>query len=66
MPGAEDVTIRIPIGQEVVPLPEGYKYLGFILARAADPGADEAILRNAHRRLEFAIEPVKAGNPMHR
>jgi len=59
VPGVEDVTISIPIGQEVVPLPEGFKYLGFILARAADPGAVETILRKAHRGLEFAIEPVK-------
>ena len=59
VPGVEDVTISIPIGQEVVPLPEGYKYLGFILAHAADPGGVEAILRKAHRRLKFAIEPVK-------
>ncbi len=59
VPGVEDVTISIPIGQAVVPLHEGYKYLGFIFARAADPGAVEAILRKAHRRLEFAIEPLK-------
>jgi len=59
VPGIEDVTISIPIGQELVPLPEGYKYLGFIFARAADPEAVETILRKAHRRLEFAIEPEK-------
>ena len=61
--GIEDVTITIPRGQEVVPLPEGYKYLGFIFARADGPDAVEAALREAHRRLDFAIEPpVSDGN----
>lgn len=57
VPGVEDVTITIPVGQKVVPLPEGYKYLGFIFAHSGDPGTVEARLREAHRQLEFAIEP---------
>ena len=35
---------RIPVGQRVVPLPEGDRYLGFIFARGATPGAVEAAL----------------------
>lgn len=63
VPGVEDITITIPLGQEVVPLPEGYKYLGFIFARADGPAAVEAALREAHCRLDFAIEPsVSAGD----
>ena len=32
----EDVSIAIPVGQEVVPLPEGGRYLGFIFSRAEE------------------------------
>ncbi len=56
MPGIEDVTITIPLGQEVVPLPEGNKYLGFIFARERTPQTLEAALREAYGRLEFVIE----------
>lgn len=54
--GIEEVTITIPIGQKVVPLPEGKRYLGFIFARGETPNDVESALRNAHRRLEFIIE----------
>ena len=57
MPGIEDVTITIPLGHEVVPLPEGNKYLGFIFARESTPQKVEAALRDAHGRLEFVIDP---------
>jgi hypothetical protein len=49
------IEIAIPIGQRVVPLPEGNRYLGFIFARAATPNQVEAALRQAHRRLAFDI-----------
>ena len=55
--GVEDVTITIPEGQEVVPLPEGNKYLGFIFARGDSPEAVEEALRDSHRRLQFQIDP---------
>ncbi len=58
VPGIDDVTISIPVGHPVVPPPEGYRYLGFIFARADDPAAAEAALREAHRRLRFEIEPA--------
>ncbi len=53
--GIEEVTISIPIGQDVLPLPEGASYLGFIFARGTTPESVEASLREAHRRLEFVI-----------
>ncbi|MCG9130506.1 ATP-grasp domain-containing protein [Candidatus Poribacteria bacterium] len=53
--GIVEVNITIPIGGEVVPLPEGARYLGFIFARAETPEAVEAALREAHRQLEFVI-----------
>jgi formate-dependent phosphoribosylglycinamide formyltransferase (GAR transformylase) len=53
----EDVTIRIPLGETLVPVPEGNRYLGFIFARGNSPAAVEAALRAAHGELEFTIEP---------
>ena len=53
--GVEEVTITAHVGQELVPLPEGWQYLGFIFARAETPEAVEAALRDAHARLTFDI-----------
>jgi len=55
VPQIEDVTISIPKGQAIVPLPEGSRYLGFIFSRAATPAEAEAALRDAHRHLQFVI-----------
>jgi biotin carboxylase len=55
VPLVEDVVIAMHKGQEVVPLPEGSRYLGFIFSRAETPAAAEAALREAHRRLRFVI-----------
>ena len=51
----EDVVIAMHKGQEVVPLPEGSRYLGFIFSRAETPAAAEDALRRAHACLRFAI-----------
>jgi biotin carboxylase len=56
VPDVEDVTITMHPGQDVVPLPEGWQYLGFIFARAATPAAVEQALRRAHAQLHFVIE----------
>ena len=61
VPGIEEIRLTIPIGQEVVPLPEGARYLGFIFARAESSREVEGALREAHRRLRFTIIP--AGEP---
>jgi biotin carboxylase len=55
VPHIEDVAISAHSGQEIVPLPEGARYLGFIFSRAATPAAAEAALRAAHARLRFEI-----------
>jgi biotin carboxylase len=55
VPLVEDVTISMHKGQDVVPLPEGSRYLGFIFARAETPAGAEAALRAAHRRLRIVI-----------
>ena len=60
--GVDDVTITIPMGQEVVPLPEGNKYLGFIFARGDSPEAVEAALRKSHHCLRLRIDPVMKQN----
>jgi len=55
VPGITDVTISIALSQEVVPLPEGDKYLGFIFAKADTPEEVETALRQAHAKLKFEI-----------
>jgi len=62
VPHVEDITISAHIGQQLVPLPEGSRYLGFIFSRAQTPEQVEAALREAHRRLEFIIEPRMNAN----
>ena len=57
--GIEEVTITAHLGQDLIPLPEGSRYLGFIFARAESPERAEAALREAHRRLEFVIAPAR-------
>jgi biotin carboxylase len=61
VPGIEDVTITAEMGQRLVPLPEGTRYLGFLVARGDSPASVEAVLREAHRRLEFVIDPAIDG-----
>src|SRR5262245_10535316 len=54
--GVQDVAITMHPGQEMVPLPEGWQYLGFIFARAETSDAVERALRRAHALLRFDIE----------
>ena len=55
VPLVESVTISIHPGGEVVPLPEGSEYLGFIMARGDSPQEVERALRAAHAKLHFEI-----------
>ena len=58
VPLVEDVQITAHPGERLVPFPEGSRYPGFIFARGArgaTPGAVEAALREAHRRLTFVL-----------
>ncbi len=57
VPGVEDVVVTAPVGREVVPLPEGDSYLGFLFAKGETPADVEAALREAHRRLALDIRP---------
>jgi biotin carboxylase len=56
VPGIEEVAITAHVGQELVPLPEGWQYLGFIFARAETPDAVEKALREAHAHLRFDVQ----------
>jgi biotin carboxylase len=56
VPGIEELAITMEPGQVLVPLPEGTRYLGFLIARGPTPESVETALREAHRRLEFLIE----------
>ena len=56
LPGIEEVAITIPMGHKVVPLPEGNRYLGFILARGETAVEVENSLRQAFRRLRLKID----------
>jgi biotin carboxylase len=54
--GVEDLQITAKVDQQLVPLPEGASYLGFIFAGAETPAGVEAILRQAHGCLRFSID----------
>jgi len=58
--GIEEIAITAHPGEDLVPLPEGARYLGFIFARAGSPERVEAALREAHRRLTFVVVPPRA------
>src|SRR5207249_924171 len=63
--GIEELTITAQPGQELVPLPEGTRYLGFLLARGDSPEAVETSLREAHRRLDVVVSAVSTGGLGH-
>lgn len=56
VPDIEGLDVTIPLGREVVPLPEGNRYLGFLYARADDPARVEEALRAAFARLEIRVD----------
>ena len=55
VPDIEDAVITAHLSQELVPLPEGGRYLGFLFSRAETPERAEAALREAHRKIAFDI-----------
>jgi hypothetical protein len=46
------------VDQQLLALPEGASYLGFIFARAATPDEAERAVRGAQARLHFTIDPL--------
>jgi hypothetical protein len=55
VPGITGLTITIPIGQRVLPLPDGDRYLGFIFAEADTRLEVEQALTTAYRLLRVNI-----------
>jgi biotin carboxylase len=55
VPWVDDIVISIREGYELVPLPEGASYLGFIFAHAPTPALAEAALREAHAELRIVV-----------
>ncbi len=62
VPYIEEVVIDVREGYELVPLPEGASYLGFIFARAPSAAQAEAALRAAHACLQVVVMPLWKGN----
>jgi biotin carboxylase len=58
VPYVEDLEISIREGYELVPLPEGSSYLGFIFARAPTVEQAEQALRDAHACLNVVTAPA--------
>ncbi|MEO6775858.1 MAG: ATP-grasp domain-containing protein [Kofleriaceae bacterium] len=56
--GIDDVVITQDLDRQLVPLPEGASYLGFVFAHGTTPEAAEASLRAAHAALRFTIVPM--------
>lgn len=55
VPGITGLTITIPIGQPVRPLPEGERYLGFVFAEGEDHQQVDHALATARERLRVVI-----------
>jgi hypothetical protein len=60
VPCIEEIVISIREGYELVPLPEGASYLGFMFARAPTAAQAETALRAAHAKLNVVVAPVMA------
>jgi biotin carboxylase len=56
VPGITGVTITIPRGRHVRPLPDGDQYLGFVFAEAGTPDEVEKALTTASQRLRAVID----------
>src|SRR5579885_145441 len=63
VPGIVGVEITARLHNQIVPLPEGDSYLGFIFARGDTPAQVEAALREAHQHLKFDIKPLLTALP---
>ncbi|HYB93551.1 MAG TPA: hypothetical protein VEC39_01165, partial [Vicinamibacterales bacterium] len=58
VPCVEEIVMTAKPDQQLLALPEGASYLGFIFARAAGPEQAERAVRDAHARLKFRIDPL--------
>jgi hypothetical protein len=58
LPGVTGVELTIPVGQTVEALPEGDRYLGFVVARGDDAAGVESTLRSAWALIQADVETV--------
>jgi formate-dependent phosphoribosylglycinamide formyltransferase (GAR transformylase) len=63
VPGIVSAEITINVGEQVVPLPEGKRYLGFMIARGKSHEEVERALRDAQTLLHFSLEPDHCPSP---
>ena len=56
VPGITGLTLTIPIGQRVQPLPDGDRYLGFLFAEGDTCEQIEEALGAAHQQLRVVIQ----------
>jgi carbamoylphosphate synthase large subunit len=54
----DKVDIIIAQGHELIPLPEGNQYLGYIFASASTPEQVTSAIREAYAHLEFVTAPI--------
>ncbi len=57
VPGVEELVMTAEPGDQLIPLPEGKRYLGFIVARGAQPEEVEETLRESNRKLAVVLKP---------
>ena len=60
IPGIREVSITVREGYELIPLPEGGTYLGFVFALGEDPAGVEASLRRAQEAIRVIVAPSLA------
>ncbi|VAW78981.1 hypothetical protein MNBD_GAMMA13-224 [hydrothermal vent metagenome] len=63
VPYIEKVDIIFQEGHELVPLPEGNQYPGYLFAHADTPDQVTDALRTAHAKLKFVVAPVFKMHP---
>ncbi len=56
--GVEEIIISVHSGKEMIPLPEGGTYPGFIFSRAETPQEVETALRSANKHIIFETEEI--------
>ena len=60
IPQIQEVSITVREGYELIPLPEGGTYLGFVFALGEDPAGVEASLRRAQEAIRVVLAPSLA------
>ena len=63
VPHIDKIDIIAREGRELIPLPEGNQYPGYIFARADSPEEVVTALREAHARLNFVVAPLLRVTP---